>query len=64
MNKISEDCADLIIRNEIIEQYQNENKDNITPINNKHSTLHLSLIDFDKCALGKYNYNFFQLVFS
>jgi len=65
MNKIiSEDYADLIIRNEIIEQYQNENKDNITPINNKHSMLHLSLYDFEKCALGKYNYNFFPTCYS
>jgi len=65
MNKIiSEDYADLIIRNEIIEQYQDENKDNITPINNKHSMLHLPIVEFEKCTLGKYNYNFFPTCFS
>jgi len=65
MNKIiSEDYADLIIRNEIIEQYQNENKDNITRINDKHSMIHLPIIDFDKCTIGKYNYNFFPICYS
>ena len=65
MNKIiSEDYADLIIRNEIIEQYQSENKYDITPINNKHSMLHVPIVDFEKCTLGKYNYNFFPSCFS
>ena len=67
MNKIvSEDYADLIIRNEIINQYQSENldKDSITPINNKHSMIHIPISDFEKCTLGKYNYNFFPSCFS
>ncbi|SEV84617.1 S8 family peptidase [[Clostridium] fimetarium] len=65
MNKIiSEDYADLIIRNEIIEQYQNEKKDNITLINNKHSMLHLPIADIEKCSLGEFNYNFFPSCFS
>lgn len=65
MNKIiSEDFADLIIRNEIVTQYQNENKDNIMPINNKHSLLNLPITDFEMCTLGKYNYNFFPSCFT
>jgi len=65
MNKIiSEDYADLIIDNEIIAQYQNINKDNITPINNKHSMLHVPITEIEKCSIGQYNYNFFPSCFT
>jgi len=65
MNKIiSEDYADLIINNEIIAQYQNVNKDNITPINNKHSMLHVPITEIEKCSIGQYNYNFFPSCFT
>ena len=65
MNKIiSEDYADLIIDNEIIVQYQNINKDNITPINNKHSMLHVPIAEIEKCSIGQYNYNFFPSCFT
>ena len=65
MNKIiSEDYADLIIDNEIIAQYENENKDNITPINSKHSMLHVPTTMIEKCSIGEYNYNFFPSCFT
>jgi len=65
MNKIiSEDYADLIIDNGIIAQYQNENKDNMTPINRKHSMLHVPITEIEKCSIGKYNYNFFPSCFT
>lgn len=65
MNKIiSEDFADLIIVNELVPQYVNSEKDNVIRLNNKHSLVNLPVAEFDKCSIGKYNYNLIPSLFT
>ena len=62
MEKIlDENYYDFLINNTIVQESQREN---ITPINDRHSILHVQMSNFNMCDLGLYSYPRFPTLYT